>query len=927
MFARLNPSQPTSVVRSGLALILTLVWLSACSSNNSSKVTPSTSGTGMQPPTVVPMDEGQVLHVFNADGLASEYSVMAFTTEEESPFSGAQASQKIKWQMSEDGVLQVTTTATNAQGARGVLGFARTPADFSAYSDGEIVFDIRANSDYNDLSGLIVKVDCVHPCSSGDIFIGQVGQNNAWETVTLSVAEMVANGLDLSKVSMGLVIFPHYFDQLYQGTSFAFEIRNLRWRSNRLVPPTPDPDPSAYTDSLVWSDEFDGTSLNTDNWDIQMGDGSPDLPSGWGNSEEQSYTGDPANLRLRGGMLEITAVRSGNAYTSARIRTFGKQSFRYKDGKTVRIEARMKLPGSQGLWPAFWMLPEENLYGTWPQSGEIDIMEAVNLGVGGKTDTTFAAHYGMPNPDNTYASSGYDTGLAPNDNFNVFAVEWSAGEIRWYVNDVHAHTQTAAQWFTLSSQNPAYELLKGGAPFDRAFHILLNVAVGGNLPGPPNAQSVFPQTMQVDYVRVYDCATEASQSRCHRVSPFAPPNNLGAGVLGFRNGLMAEINVYDSGLQTHTEGIGASMENVTFVAQASDAGVAVNPSATNGQNQVLELDFDASGGVVALTTVAGQGSGPAQFTLRRGDVHGQLEFDLRVRQLASGSSLQFGLGTDADNRVHESYSNAKLQAIADSNQSQSQVLNLNQLSRVGTFSYENVTELFSVVSAGSFSGSQRTVVEIDNVRIRVYCPLLNARCGAGLASLNPLPVDPNTPTEVHASASLDASEDLTMYPNTRNAFINAFETTGFTELISVGTLEASLTTATDTAHGQVVECSAQSSQVICGLKTANGVTIDLSAFAGGVLEFDLLIVTSPTDPTANMMFKVETTETDATEISLGPANTFTTGQAWRRVRVDLASEPWTSLNLNLADAISVYPTWGKADGAVWQIDNIKLYRP
>ena len=241
----------------------------------------------------------------------------------------------------------------------------------------------------------------------------------------------------------------------------------------------------AQCPSLVWSDEFSGAGLDAGRWNIQTGDGCAEGICGWGNNELQSY--QSGNVTVSNGLLRITARKErvrGSQYTSGRINTKGKADFTYG-----RLEARIKLPYGDGLWPAFWMLPTDEVYGGWPQSGEIDIMEFVASNPG---QTLGYIHYGDPYPNNQSQGNTYALGNAefPED-FHDFAIEWEPGEIRWFVDGVLFSRKTAAdvapyQW-----------------PFDQDFHFLLNVAVGGNLGGPVNA-GMLPATMEVDYVRVYD---------------------------------------------------------------------------------------------------------------------------------------------------------------------------------------------------------------------------------------------------------------------------------------------------------------------------------------------------------------------------------------------------------------------------------------
>ena len=241
--------------------------------------------------------------------------------------------------------------------------------------------------------------------------------------------------------------------------------------------------------NLVWSDEFDGTQLDPEVWFFESGDGSQYGIPGWGNNELEWYLPDSAELS--NGLLIITArseQQGGADYTSARINTRDRFAFRYG-----RIEARIRLPGGQGLWPALWLLPQDDTYGSWAASGEIDVMEAVNPAASGGNAVYGTLHYGGEWPANDSSGSQYQVSTNVTTEFHDYALEWDETEMRWYVDGVLFAMQNS--WNTSSAAFPA--------PFDQPFYILLNVAVGGNFPGPPNASTVFPATMEVDYVRVY----------------------------------------------------------------------------------------------------------------------------------------------------------------------------------------------------------------------------------------------------------------------------------------------------------------------------------------------------------------------------------------------------------------------------------------
>jgi beta-glucanase (GH16 family) len=248
--------------------------------------------------------------------------------------------------------------------------------------------------------------------------------------------------------------------------------------------PTPTPDPNSW--NLVWSDEFeqpDGSAPDPDKWIHQQG------ASGWGNAELQNYTNTRDNSYIENGMLVIKGDRSpgtGHDYSSARMNTQYKADWMYG-----RIEIRAKLPNTQGIWPAFWMLPSGITYGTWPAGGEIDIMEMVGREPGRLYGTL---HYGTPH---TFTSGTVDlpAGETFADDFHVFAVEWERDEFRWYLDDRLYYTKN--DWFT-SYKNSPYP-----APFDQKFYLLINMAIGGRWPGNPDETSVFPQYLYVDYVRIY----------------------------------------------------------------------------------------------------------------------------------------------------------------------------------------------------------------------------------------------------------------------------------------------------------------------------------------------------------------------------------------------------------------------------------------
>ncbi len=256
--------------------------------------------------------------------------------------------------------------------------------------------------------------------------------------------------------------------------------------------------------SMVWNDEFDGDALDTTKWSCQIGTGTSEGLTDWGNQELEYYTDREENVRVEDGNLIITAIKEeervgGKLFTSARLRTVtddGEVLFSTKYG---RVEARIKLPEGEGLWPAFWMLPvDDSIYNEWAASGEIDIMEARGR-FPDRIEGTI--HYGQNWPNNVYKGEEFvlteDTDIT---DYHLYSLEWEPGVLRWYIDNVCYYT--SEKWF---SKGPASGAdYTWPAPFDVPFYILLNMAVGGTFDLEANPyKTEYPAEMKVDYVRVY----------------------------------------------------------------------------------------------------------------------------------------------------------------------------------------------------------------------------------------------------------------------------------------------------------------------------------------------------------------------------------------------------------------------------------------
>ena len=251
-------------------------------------------------------------------------------------------------------------------------------------------------------------------------------------------------------------------------------------------------------DTLVWSDEFDGNSLDTSKWGFDVGN------HGFGNEELQYYTEGNNNINVSDGMLKIIAKKEdyqGSQYTSAKVWTKGLHSFKYG-----RITARIKIPTGQGIWPAFWMLGDSY---NWPKCGEIDIMEHINT----VSTVRGTAHWSKTTNLDDHKSKGGDTRPLDFSVFHEYSIEWDENGLTWYCDGIQYNQLTKEEY---SNEADA---------FTEKFFLILNVAVGGNWPGSPDSTTVFPSEMLVDYVRVYQKAENISTE-----TTIVPENNTNSNI-------------------------------------------------------------------------------------------------------------------------------------------------------------------------------------------------------------------------------------------------------------------------------------------------------------------------------------------------------------------------------------------------------------
>jgi beta-glucanase (GH16 family) len=241
--------------------------------------------------------------------------------------------------------------------------------------------------------------------------------------------------------------------------------------------------PSSYEGyQMVWNDEFDGTTVNSNYWVFEIGTGCPNV-CGWGNDELQYYRRE--NAWIKDGVLTIEARKEnfqGSQYTSSRMKTQGKKSFKYG-----RIDIRALMPQGQGIWPALWMLGNSITEVSWPACGEIDIMEMVG-GKGRENQTHGTLHWDANGHAQTGSSYRIPEGTLA-DQYHVYSIEWNETHMKWFVNNYNFHTIDIT---------PAHM-----SEFHEEFFFIFNIAVGGRWPGNPDSSTIFPQQMKVDYIRVF----------------------------------------------------------------------------------------------------------------------------------------------------------------------------------------------------------------------------------------------------------------------------------------------------------------------------------------------------------------------------------------------------------------------------------------
>jgi beta-glucanase (GH16 family) len=595
------------------------------------------------------------------------------------------------------------------------------------------------------------------------------------------------------------------------------------------------PPPTSAPFSLVFADEFDGTSLDLSRWEIQTGDGTSEgLPPGWGNNELQFYTED--NIIVEDGFLVIEA-RVGDSpdpnfnFTSGRIRTQGLFDFTYG-----RVEARIQVPEGLGLWAAFWMLGSDpSPFGAWAARGEIDILESFGQ------ETQFAqgtAHFGMVFPLNENVSR-VNNDVDPTDGFHQYAVEWDSERIRWFIDGDHYFTVSKETYWNYFYQDREVGFISGAddAPFSADQHILLNMAVGGDPAGTPNPNDtdVFPGRMLVDYVRVYECPFApvddglGCENTIDQVDPFIITQG-GDGTPPPQDVAIASFTLFDDATGTLFEG--------TNSARPIGIGVFDN----NGALTIAEVAADDAtrGNVIDVVTTGGgniQINDPTGdtfnlFGMGRADNNeffgGELEFDVLVigAETDGSAALQVSMDSGFPNTgfIQIPLSELPTDEWTTLSLSISEVIQSN----IGAFGGQplNIEEVLNLIV---FEPTGAAHMQFDNVRLLCGAPE-SRRCG--IVSVPTVPqnvfIDSTDPVWDFGIAGADSGSGFAGYTDGTNPD-------------GVNKIQWEEVADEDPARDQVIDVTFNDSEEFGVFFVQSTSPVDLSGFANGAVVFDLLV--------------------------------------------------------------------------------------
>ncbi len=676
-----------------------------------------------------------------------------------------------------------------------------------------------------------------------------------------------------------------------------------------------DPSQPVSDWKLVWEDEFDSSAIDANNWTHEVN------CDGGGNSEKQCYTDSAENSFVSDGKLNIVALPAGDdadlPYTSARLITRYKADFKYG-----RFEISAKLPSGQGSWPAFWMLPTDEVYGGWPKSGEIDILESVNLNTvdaDGNVEANIhgTLHYGKAWPDNSSSGTSYTLpdNINPADDFHTYAVEWQEGEIRWYVDDYLYATQRKSEvrtnsrdeavglshrgWFTENFDNVSGELTTfwENAPFDQEFFLILNFAVGGDWPENVNNLGIDAeafangQTFEIDYVRVYECQQNPDTGKgCETVRPG-----------------------YDS-LED------ALVEGEAPIPSPPSTGIAENLTIFSGSVNPNWPAWDCCGG-----------STPTLMTdAEKGDV---MEFSVGETATVNGfisraAFIDAEVGTpspfDASPLVETGTLSFDMKVVSAPNDASAEWFVKMESSEGSTAADFLLTE--SVEGVAPVAGEWQTYTfplqafadkDLDLSAIDVV--MVFPAWGVGEGAVYQI-------TNLSIAADT-VSPELVIFEESANPSWPLWDCCGG----STPTVELD-----DDAHTNVSEFSIGSEPTVMGFISRDPNTTQPAPFdatgiiTNGVIQFEMKVVNMPSDSSTDWIFKVETDNAaSAFEVSLTTSveATAPVEGEWQTYTFNLSDLATAGFDLSAIDVLMIFPAWGAGEGAVYRVDNVKIYDP
>lgn len=662
---------------------------------------------------------------------------------------------------------------------------------------------------------------------------------------------------------------------------------------------------------LVWSDEFDGDYIDDTNWTFEV-----DCRGG-GNQERQCYTDDPDNAFVSDGTLKIVALPADEdaeqPFTSARLNSRNKADFKYG-----RIEVRARMPEGQGSWPAVWMMPTDSVYGGWPRSGEIDIVEAVNIGVmdeDGEPETRVwgTLHYGRQSPNNSESGKEYrlPNGASPADDFNTYAIEWQEGEIRWYVNDYLYQTQMQSQvrfnsrgeavglrhrgWFVelFNQVTGEQEVVYDAAPFDQKFHLIMNLAVGGNWPENVNQGGIDDeafadgQVFEIDYIRVYQCASNPQTGRgCDTIrAGFKDEETLVPGQAPIpsppSDGVARNLTIFDGTPNPNWPAWDCCGGSTPELVDDEERG--------NAYLFTVGSEPTVNGFVTRSAFITDPNGVPSPFDASPILETGTVSFDIKVLSQPS----------DPD-----SFWLFKLESNEGSTEAELPLTASNEGMAPQTGEWQTVTyDLQTLSDIG---------LDVSAIDVFMVFPAWGSGNGAEYLLTN-----------VEISAPGMASPELVLFGDDINPDWPLWDCCG-------GTTPS---TVMDDERGNVAEFSVGSEPTVLGFRPPEGSGIQFDATAlqiEGVLQFDMKVVNAPSNPDAEWLVKVEadgaSSEAEVALTSGSGGQAPVTGE-WATYTFSLQTMSDMGLDVSAIDVVMIFPAWGMGEGALYHVDNARIFNP